>query len=75
MQGKLLIGAMALIFGSTGALAAESIRRQPCPKVEQQQQNQRQQQAQQRSERAKPQGCAVQRSIPPAVDPTPSFLL
>jgi hypothetical protein len=67
---------MAVLLGSTGAMAAEQIKRQPCPKTEQQeqQQQQRQQQAQQR-ERAKPQGCPVYRNIPPAVDPTPYFLL
>ena len=73
MQGKLLIGVMTALLGSTGAMAAEQIKRQPCPKTEQQVQ-QRQQPAQQR-ERAKPQGCPVTRNIPPAVDPTPNFLL
>jgi len=69
-----MIIAIALAaLGSGAAIAGEPIKRQPCPKTEQQQQ-QRQQQVQQR-ERAKPQGCPVQRNIPPAVDPTPYFLL
>jgi len=73
-----MIIAIALAaLGSGAAIAGEPIKRQPCPKAEQQQeqqQQQRQQQVQQR-ERAKPQGCPVQRNIPPAVDPTPYFLL
>ena len=73
MQGRIFIGAIAALLGSTGAMAAEQTKRQPCPKTEQQQQ--RQQQAAQQRERAKPQGCPVQRNIPPAVDPTPYFLL
>lgn len=74
MQGKLVIVVALAAFGSSAAIAGEQIKRQPCPKTEQPQLQQRQQQVQQR-ERAKPQGCPVQRNIPPAVDPTPSFLL
>lgn len=73
MQGKLVIAIMLAAFGSSAAIAAEQIKRQPCLKTEHQQQ--RQQQAAQQRERAKPQGCPVQRNIPPAVDPTPNFLL
>jgi hypothetical protein len=73
MQGRLIIGAIALAaFGSSAALAGEPVKRWACNKVEQPQQ--RQQPAQQ--QRVKPQGCPVQRSmIPPVVDPTPTFLL
>jgi len=72
MQGRLIIGAVALAtFGSCGALAGEPVKRITCQKTEQP--AQRQQQVQQ--QRAKPQGCPVQRTIPPVVDPTPTFLL
>ena len=55
------------------AMAAEVVvKRQSC-RVEQPQQ--RQQQAREQKQRAKPQGCAVQRQIPPVVDPTPHFFL
>ena len=74
MQGKLAIAIALAAFGSGAAIAGEPIKRQPCPKTEQQQLQQRQQQVQPR-ERAKPQGCPVQRNIPPLVDPTPYFLL
>lgn len=72
MQGRFIIGAIALAaFGSSGAIAAEPVKRWACNKTEQPQQ--RQQPAQ--PQRAKPQGCSVQRMIPPVVDPTPTFLL
>jgi hypothetical protein len=66
-----------MFLGSTGAVAAESeqTRRQPCTKAEQQQQQQQRQQQTPQRDRAKPQGCSIQRGIPPVVDPTPSFLL
>jgi len=73
MQGRFIIGAIALAaFGSSASLAAEPVKRWACNKAEQPQQ--RQQPAQQ--QRAKPQGCPVQKStVPPVVDPTPTFLL
>ena len=71
MQGRFLIGAIALAgFGSSAAYAGEPVKRWACQKVEQPQQ--RQQQVQQR---ARPQGCPVARTIPPVVDPTPTFVL
>jgi hypothetical protein len=74
MQGQLIIGAMALAaFGSSAAFAGEPVRRWACQKVEQPQQ--RQPQAQLQQQRARPQGCPVTRTIPPVVDPTPTFLL
>jgi len=73
MQGRFIIGAIALAtFGSSAALAGEPVKRWACNKVDQPQP--RPQQVQQ--QRVKPQGCPVQRStIPPVVDPTPTFLL
>jgi hypothetical protein len=71
MQGRFIIGAIAFAaFGASAALAAEPIKRWSCPKAEQPQQRQQVQQ-----QRSRPQGCPVQRSIPPVVDPTPTFLL
>jgi hypothetical protein len=72
MQGRFIIGAFAFAtFGSSAAFAAEPVKRWTCPKAEQPQQ--RQQQVQQ--QRTKPQGCPVTRTIPPVIDPTPTFLL
>jgi hypothetical protein len=75
MQGRFIIGTMALAaFGSSAAIAAESAepaKRVTCQKIEQP--SQRQPQVQQ--QRAKPQGCPITRTIPPVVDPTPTFLL
>ena len=73
MQGKLAIAILLSALGPSSAIAGEPVRRQPCPKVEQPQQ--RQQQTPQQQQRAKPQGCTVNRNIPPVVDPTPIFLL
>ncbi len=75
MQGRFIIGAIALAaFGSSGAFAAEQVRRIGCAKAEQPQTRQQSQQ-QQQPQRTKSQGCAVSRTIPPVVDPTPFFLL
>jgi hypothetical protein len=72
MQGRLIIGAIAMaVIGPSAALAGEPVRRTTCQKAEQPQP--RPQQAQQ--QRTKPQGCPVQRTVPPVVDPTPVFLL
>ena len=74
MQGRLIIGAIAFAaFGSSAAIAGEPVKRIACQKVEQPQQ--RLPQAQVQQQRAKPQGCPVTRTIPPVVDPTPTFLL
>lgn len=74
MQGKVAIAIVLAAFGADAAICGESVRRQPCPKVEQAQQ--RQQQPQQQSHRKQqPQGCVITRTIPPVVDPTPVFLL
>jgi hypothetical protein len=71
MQGRFIIGAIALTaFGSSTVLAGEPVRRWTCLRAEQ---PQRQQQVQ--PQRPKPQGCPVTRTIPPVVDPTPTFLL
>ena len=79
MQGKLVIAIALAAFGSTAALAGDSIKRITCPRGEQQvqQRKQVQQQApqQQQQPRARSQGCPVYKSIPPLVDPTPIFLL
>jgi hypothetical protein len=75
MQGKWIIAIAVAAFGSTTALAGDSIRRSPCPKAEQPQQRQQQNQQQQQPQRTKPQGCPVTRNVPPVVDPTPVFLL
>jgi hypothetical protein len=73
MQGRLIIGAMVFsAFGSSAVLAGEPVKRIACQKVEQPQQ---QRQPQVQPQRAKPQGCPVTRTIPPVVDPTPTFLL
>ena len=76
MQGKLGIAMILAAFGSTGAIAGESIKKIACPRVEQRAPQQRQQvpQAQQQRPKAAP-GCPVTRNIPPVVDPTPVFLL
>ena len=73
MQGKLAIAIMLSALGPGSAMAGEPVRRQSCPKVEQPQQ--RQPQVQQQQQRAKPQGCPVNRTIPPVVDPSPIYLL
>ena len=74
MQGKLIIGAILLGGLTPAAHAADQVKRPSCGKVEPAQQaQQRPQQAQPQREKA--QDCKVQRSIPPIVDPTPSFLL
>lgn len=74
MQGRLIIGAFALAtFGCSAAVAGEPVRRSTCQKVEQPQQ--RPPQAQVQQQRTKPQGCPITRTIPPVVDPTPTFLL
>ena len=75
MQGKLIIGAIATLLGSTGAVAGEATKRQPCPKTEQAQQRQQVQPQQQPQQRARPQGCSITRNVPPVVDPTPHFFL
>jgi hypothetical protein len=74
MQGKLAIAILLSAVGPSSAMAGEPVRRQSCQKTEQPQQ--RQQQAQpQPPQRAKPQGCPVNRGLPPVVDPTPHFFL
>jgi hypothetical protein len=74
MQGRFIFGAIAFAaFGSSAALATEPVKRWTCSKAEQPQQ--RIPQAQVQQQRAKPQGCPVTRTIPPVVDPTPTFLL
>ncbi len=70
MQGKAIIGVVALAF-STAALAGEPAKRPVCTK-EQVQQRQQQQPQQQR---VKAPECRTTKSIPPVVDPTPWFLL
>jgi hypothetical protein len=72
MQGKLIIVMALTAFGSSAALAAETVRRQGC-KIEQSQQ--RQQQAKSEQQRIRAQECRQQKPIPPVVDPTPWFVL
>jgi hypothetical protein len=70
MQGRFIIGAIALAtIGPSAAIAGEPVRRTSCQKSEQRQQ------AVQQPQRVKPQGCPVQRMVPPVVDPTPTFVL
>ncbi len=72
MQGRFIIGAIALAALSPSvALAGEPVRRWTCLKSELPQRQQQQVQPQ----KARPQGCPVTRTIPPVVDPTPTFLL
>jgi len=73
MQGRLIIGAFIVAaVGPSAALAGEPVRRATCQKAEQPQQRP---QPVQQQPRTKPQGCPVTRTIPPVVDPTPTFLL
>ena len=74
MQGKLIIAVSLAAFGSSAALAAETVRRQGC-KIEQQQRQQQQTQSQQPQQRLRMQDCRQQKPIPPVVDPTPWFVL
>ena len=76
MQGRTIIYSILIAgLSPTGALAAETIKRLPCVKEQGQQAQQRQQSREQQQQRSKRQGCPVQRTIPPVVDPTPIFLL
>ncbi len=73
MQGRYFLIFIAIAaLAPSAAFAGEVVKRLPCPRGEQLQQ-QRQQLIQ--SQRAKPHGCPVTRPIPPVVDPTPMFLL
>ena len=74
MQGKLAIAILLSALGPSSAIAGEPVRRQPCPKVEQPQQRQQPTQ-QQQQQRVRPQGCPVNRNIPPVVDPSPMYFL
>ena len=70
MQGKLIIGMIALVALPATAIAGEPAKRPPCQKLEQPQS------AQQRAQqRVREQECRAPRAIPPVVDPTPLFLL
>ena len=76
MQGRTIIYSI-LVAGlfPTGALAGETVKRQPCIKEQAQQAQQRQQVKEpDQQPRSKRQGCPVVR-IPPVVDPTPIFIL
>jgi hypothetical protein len=80
MQGNFIIGAVLVtVLGPSAALAADLPLRQSCAKGEPvqqvQQAPQRQQTSPQQPLRAKRQGCPITRSVPPVVDPTPTFLL
>ncbi|HET9336528.1 MAG TPA: hypothetical protein VFO12_09000 [Sphingomicrobium sp.] len=75
MQGRLIIGALALSVLGTPALAGEIAKRVICPKTDQAQQRQQQAKEPQPQQRGKSQGCVVQRQIPPVVDPSPHFWL
>ena len=71
MQGKLIIGMVALAaLTPTPAIAGEVAKRPTCQKAEQPQTAQQRQQ-----QRLKEQECRAPRAIPPVVDPTPLFLL
>ena len=75
MQGRTIFFSILIAgLSPTTALAAETIKRLPCAK-EQSQQAQQRQQAKEPQQRSKRQGCPVERTIPPVVDPTPLFLL
>ena len=76
MQGKLIFAILMAAVPGTAAFAGENQRRQGCPRGEQVQQRQQQSQQQVVQRRNnKPQGCAIVRSIPAVVDPTPYFIL
>ena len=76
MQGRMFIYSILIAgLSPTTALAADTIKRLPCAKDQSQQAQQRQQAREPQQPRAKRQGCPVERSIPPVVDPTPFFLL
>lgn len=75
MQGRLIIGALALSLLGAPALAGEISKRVACPKAEQTQQRQQQLKDQAQQPRTRSQGCVVQRQIPPVVDPTPHYFL
>ena len=76
MQGRILIYSILVAgLSPTTALAAEAVKRLPCAKEQVQQSQQRQPAREPQQQRAKRQGCPVERSIPPVVDPTPFFLL
>lgn len=76
MQGRLIFYSLLIAgLSPTTALAAETVKRLPCSKEQAQQAQQRQQQNRAQQQRSKANGCPVQRTIPPAVDPTPIFLL
>jgi hypothetical protein len=82
MQGKLIICAFLIAaMGSPSVAAVEQPQRHTCARGEQAQQVQRNEQRQQWTQqqppqqRARPQGCPVNRLIPSVVDPTPTFLL
>jgi hypothetical protein len=81
MQGQLILGAILTVALSAPAMAVEQPQRQGCSKGEQQQVQQwrqRQQVPQQQQPQARNgqrQGCPISRTIPPVVDPTPTFLL
>lgn len=70
MQGKLILGMIALVASPAAAIAGEPAKRPVCQKAEQPQS------AQQRAQqRLREQECRAARVIPPIVDPTPLFLL
>jgi hypothetical protein len=75
MQGRTIIFSILIAgLSPTAAHAGEIIKRLPCAKEQAQQASQRQQNREQQ-QRAKRQGCPVQRVIPPVVDPTPVYFL
>jgi hypothetical protein len=76
MQGRTIIFSILIAgLSPTAALAGETIKRLPCAKEQGEQAQQRQQAKEQQQPRTKRQGCPVERTIPPVVDPTPVFLL
>jgi hypothetical protein len=76
MQGKLVIAVILAALGADAAICGETLRRQPCQKMQQAQQRLQQSQPPQQPQRKQqPQGCVITRTIPPVVDPTPVYLL
>ncbi len=74
MQGKFIIGAIALAALTPAAAHAGAPAKQPsCSKAEPPQSAQ--QRPQQAQPRTRPAWCPATRTIPPIVDPTPTFLL
>ena len=77
MQGKLIIGAIALwALSPSEAMATQGPKRLTCWKSDQAPGDKQAQRPQaQQQQRSRSQDCRTMRIVPPVVDPTPLFLL